>query len=93
VVNTPRTLGEILPVIMQRIIAALASDGPDQRTTASRCLGELVKKLAERVLPSIIPILQAGLSHPDANSRQGVCLGLSEVLESATKQQLARCVI
>ena len=90
VVNTPRTLGEILPLLMQRIIRALAADGSDHRTTASRCLGELVKKLAERVLPTIIPILQAGLSNPDSNSRQGVCLGLSEVLVSATKLQLAR---
>ncbi len=70
VVNTPRTLGEILPVLMQRIIASLAADGADQRTTASRCLGELVKKLAERVLSTIVPILQEGLTHPDSNTRQ-----------------------
>lgn len=117
--NTPRTLGEILPVLMQRIIAALAASGSDQRTGASRCLGELVRKLAERVLPTIIPILQQGLSNPDANTRQvrhraqarvrrrgtltprvarslstpqGICLGLSEVLTSATRVQLARFV-
>jgi len=89
VMNTPRTLGEILPVLMQRIISALASDGTDRRTTASRCLGELVKRMAERVLPIIIPILQDGLSHPDANTRQGVCDGLVEVLDSASRQQMA----
>ena len=70
VLNTPRTLGEILPVLMQRIIVALAASGPDQRTGASRCLGELVRKLAERVLPSIVPILQEGLKHPDGDTRQ-----------------------
>ncbi len=70
VVNTPRTLGEVLPVLMQRIIGALAASTADQRTGASRCLGELVRKLAERVLPTIVPILQAGLSHPDSNTRQ-----------------------
>ena len=70
VLNTPRTLGEILPVLMQRIIVALAATGPDQRTGASRCLGELVRKLAERVLPSIVPILQEGLKHPDGDTRQ-----------------------
>ena len=70
VVNTPRTLGEILPVLMERIIGALAASGSDQRTGASRCLGELVRKLAERVLPTIVPILQQGLSHPDSNTRQ-----------------------
>ena len=70
VLNTPRTLGEILPVLMQRIIVALAASGADQRTGASRCLGELVRKLAERVLPSIVPILQEGLKHPDGDTRQ-----------------------
>ena len=70
VLNTPRTLGEILPVLMQRIIVALAASGADQRTGASRCLGELVRKLAERVLPTIVPILQEGLKHPDADTRQ-----------------------
>ena len=89
VVNTPRTLGELLPVLMQRIIAALAASGVDARMGASRCLGELVRKLAERVLPTIVPILQAGLGHADADTRQGVCLGLSEVLTSATRVQLA----
>ena len=89
VMNTPRTLGEIMAVLMQRIIAALASDGADQRTTASRCLGELVKRMADRMLPTIIPILQAGLSHPDAGTREGVCTGLVEVLDSASRQQLA----
>ncbi len=74
VVNTPRTLGEILPVLMQRIIASLAATAADQRTSASRCLGELVRKLAERVLPTIVPILQAGLSHPDSNTRQARAL-------------------
>jgi len=89
VVNTPRTLGEVLPQLMRLIIAALAAGGADQRATASRCLGELVKKLAERVLPSIIPILRAGLGALDPASRAGVCLGLSEVLGSATRLQLA----
>ena len=70
VLNTPRTLGEILPVLMQRIIVALAASGADQRTGASRCLGELVRKLAERVLPTIVPILQEGLKHPDGDTRQ-----------------------
>ena len=70
VLNTPRTLGEILPVLMQRIIMALSASGADQRTGASRCLGELVRKLAERVLPTIVPILQEGLKHPGADTRQ-----------------------
>ncbi|KAH0448399.1 hypothetical protein IEQ34_022199 [Dendrobium chrysotoxum] len=55
---------------------------------AGRSLGELVRKLGERVLPSIIPFLSQGLNDPDASRRQGVCIGLSEVMASAGKQQL-----
>jgi hypothetical protein len=37
---------------------------------AGRSLGELVRKLGERVLPSIIPILSQGLKDPNAGRRQ-----------------------
>jgi hypothetical protein len=37
---------------------------------AGRALGELVRKLGERVLPSIIPILSQGLKDPNASRRQ-----------------------
>lgn len=37
---------------------------------AGRSLGELVKKLGERVLPSIIPILSRGLKDPSTSRRQ-----------------------
>jgi len=37
---------------------------------AGRSLGELVRKLGERVLPLIIPILSQGLSDPDSSRRQ-----------------------
>ena len=80
---------QVLPALMARVIRALSADGADQRTTASRCLGELVRKLADRVLPTIVPILQRGMADADAGVRQGVCLGLCEVLTAANRQQLA----
>ncbi|KAI0489335.1 hypothetical protein KFK09_029177 [Dendrobium nobile] len=88
VANTPKTLKEIMPVLMNTLISSLASPSPDRRQVAGRSLGELVRKLGERVLPSIIPFLSQGLNDPDASRRQGVCIGLSEVMASAGKQQL-----
>jgi hypothetical protein len=35
------------------------------------------------VLPTLIPILQTGLQTGDAAHRQGVCLGLSELMGAA----------
>ncbi|KAM7532155.1 hypothetical protein LguiB_035565 [Lonicera macranthoides] len=88
VVNTPKTLKEIMPVLMNTLISSLASSSSERRQVAGRSLGELVRKLGERVLPLIIPILSRGLKDPDANRRQGVCIGLSEVMASAGKSQL-----
>ncbi|CAA0814499.1 ILITYHIA, partial [Striga hermonthica] len=88
VANTPKTLKEIMPVLMNTLISSLASSSSERRQVAGRSLGELVRKLGERVLPLIVPILSKGLSDPDPGRRQGVCIGLSEVMASAGKSQL-----
>ncbi|KAJ0080466.1 hypothetical protein Patl1_23083 [Pistacia atlantica] len=88
VANTPKTLKEIMPVLMNTLISSLASSSSERRQVAGRSLGELVRKLGERVLPLIIPILSRGLKDPNASRRQGVCIGLSEVMASAGKNQL-----
>ncbi|CAL5326047.1 unnamed protein product [Camellia sinensis] len=80
VANTPKTLKEIMPVLMNTLITSLASSSPERR--------QLVRKLGERVLPLIIPILSRGLKDPNASRRQGVCIGLSEMMASAGKSQL-----
>ncbi|XP_068667141.1 protein ILITYHIA isoform X2 [Aristolochia californica] len=88
VANTPKTLKEIMPVLMNTLISSLASSSSERRQVAGRSLGELVRKLGERVLPLIIPILAQGLKDPNPGRRQGVCIGLSEVMASAGKHQL-----
>ncbi|GAX75317.1 hypothetical protein CEUSTIGMA_g2762.t1 [Chlamydomonas eustigma] len=89
VVNTPKTLLQILPVLMSQIISALASNSEDRRIMAARCTGELCRKMGERVLSRIMPILRDGIHSEEAGTRQGVCLGLKEVLENISKHQLA----
>jgi len=88
VVNTPKTLGEILPALMDILINALATGGEDGRQTAGRCLGELVRKTGEKFLPTIVPILRDGTESQDVATRQGVCFGLKELLDSLTRHQL-----
>ncbi|XP_058216318.1 protein ILITYHIA isoform X2 [Rhododendron vialii] len=88
VANTPKTLKEIMPVLMNTLITSLASPSSERRQVAGRSLGELVRKLGERVLPLIIPILSQGLNDSNGSRRQGVCIGLSEVMASAGKSQL-----
>ncbi|KAJ3090385.1 translational activator of GCN4 [Quaeritorhiza haematococci] len=85
--NTPRTLKEILPCTMEMLISSLASSSYDKRSVAARTLGDVVRKLGESVLAEIVPILEKGLDSDDPNTRQGVCIGMSEIMGTASKQQ------
>ncbi len=53
-------------------------------------MGDLVRKLGERVLPEIIPILEKGLDSPDSDQRQGVCIGLSEIMTACSRDYVSR---
>ena len=49
VVNTPRTLKAIMPRLLDISIEAIASKGEERQAMASRCLGELVRKMGHQV--------------------------------------------
>ena len=55
---------------------------------AGVCLGELVRKMGDRVLRQIIPILQTGMKDPSPATRVGVCTGLKELLQNISHSQL-----
>ncbi|CAK9099082.1 Protein ILITYHIA [Durusdinium trenchii] len=87
--NTPRTLRELLPTLMTRLIANLASTNREKQRVAARCVGDLVGKLGERVMPELMPIFMDTLSEGDAHVREGVCIGLAELINATTKDLLA----
>merc|ERR1719411_836494 len=88
VTNTPKTPREILPTLFNLLLSCLASSNYDKRQVAARTLGDLVRKLGERVLPEIIPILEHGLDSDDKDKRQGVCVGLSEIMNSTSRDMV-----
>ncbi|CAM9143400.1 unnamed protein product, partial [Chrysoparadoxa australica] len=90
--QTPRALREILPILTDKVISFLACGNPDKRLVAGRTLGDIVVKLGDHVLPEIVPFLRKGLESGDEHMRQGVCLGLAEVFESATKRQVEQFI-
>jgi hypothetical protein len=85
---TPRTLREILPILISQVIDALGSGDSEKTTVAGRCLGDIVKKLGEMVLPEVIPILRDALYTGDEHTKRGVCIGLAEIIEEGSKEQI-----
>ncbi len=49
---------------------------------AGRCLGELVRKMGDRVLTHIIPILQKGMASVDAATRQASAQDALVIIEN-----------
>ncbi|CEP19550.1 hypothetical protein [Parasitella parasitica] len=88
VANTPRTLKDIMPVMIAMIIKTLSSDDFEQRAVAGRTLSEIVQKLGEGILPEILPILQDGMASDDQDIRLGVTVAFSEIMASAGKLQV-----
>ncbi|OAV93029.1 hypothetical protein PTTG_02828 [Puccinia triticina 1-1 BBBD Race 1] len=86
--NTPKTAREIMPTLMQTLIRILASPGEEQRETAARTLGELVKKLGENILAVINKTLQNAMQSEDVRVRQGVSLAVIDIIASISQTQL-----
>lgn len=86
--QTPKTLVQIMPYLVDSIIHKLSDESDDRRTVAAKCLSDLVRKLGDRVLPVIVPHLRNGLDSSDHAVRRGVCMGLSEILAAAGKVQV-----
>ncbi|KAI9103109.1 armadillo-type protein [Phlyctochytrium arcticum] len=92
VANTPRTLKEIMPILMEILVGSLASENDEKRGCAARCLADLVRKLGDRILQDLLPILENGLESERVEIRQGVCVAMSEIMTSAGKAQIMEFV-
>ena len=87
---TPRTLREVLDSLVEQIVNALASGHPDHTQVAGRCLGDIVSKLGDTVLPEIMPVLKDALYRGDTHTRLGACVGLTEVIGCSSKEQIIK---
>lgn len=90
VTNTPRTLREILPQLLAIVLGSLTSDLHDHRQVAARTLGDLVRKLGHRVLPEVVPLLEERLQSEAQQERQGVCIGLSEIIKCTDVESVSQ---
>jgi HEAT repeat protein len=93
VVNPPRTLREIMHEMMSMIIEFMASEEETFQVMGGRTMGDLVHKMGDSVLPMVLPILREGIQDEDPMRRQGICLGLAQVISSSTKVMLEAFVV
>ncbi|CAE6499296.1 unnamed protein product [Rhizoctonia solani] len=87
VANTPRTVRDLLPTLIEQIVNLLASPYSDQRETAARTIAELCRKLGEKILGEIVPLLRTAATSPNPATREGVCLVLTEIMLNTTESQ------
>ncbi|KAG6873014.1 hypothetical protein C0995_003975 [Termitomyces sp. Mi166 len=85
--NTPRTVRELLPELLNQLVLLISSDEAEQQETAVRTTTEISRKFGEKILAAIITSLQEKSTSPDSRTREGVCLMLSEIMESTTESQ------
>ena len=74
---------------MSRGLQGVRPNLSSARQIAARTLGDLVRKLGEKILPEISPILEEGLRSPKSDERQGVCIGLSEIMKSTSRDAVS----
>jgi hypothetical protein len=87
--NTPRTLRRVVRPLMECVIQGLSDARSEERQqVAGKTLGDVVRKLGDRVLPQIVPLVVQGLEIGAEEQRRGVALGLHELIASAAKKDL-----
>lgn len=90
VANTPRTVKEIIPALTQIIVRRLASSDDTHRTIAAATLGEVVRRVGANALAQLLPTLEESLVSSDTDAKQGICIALTELINSASEDALLR---
>lgn len=85
--NTPRTILEIMPTLVQLIVEKLSSNVEDLQEMAGKCVGEIVTKLGDKILPAVIRPLQEGLVSEKEDRRLGSSIGLFQVMNACSRKQ------
>uniref|UniRef100_A0A1I7UWW1 TOG domain-containing protein n=1 Tax=Caenorhabditis tropicalis TaxID=1561998 RepID=A0A1I7UWW1_9PELO len=84
--NTPRTLKEVTKVLFEMVVDSLASTCDERQQMGARCLGELVRKMGDKVINDILPVLDVNQKSEEIAKRIGVAIALHEIIGNMSKE-------
>jgi HEAT repeat protein len=90
--HTIKTVKQVMAPLISLLLPCLASEEREARITAARTLGEVVRKLGQKVLPQIFPILTSGMESENPLQRQGVSVGLCEIMSASNHEVIVEFV-
>ena len=90
--HTIKTVRQVLAPLIETLLTCLADSDKDKRQMAAKTLSEVVRKLGVRVLPEIWPILENGMDSEDPLERQGVSVGLFEIMGVSSQETILEYV-
>lgn len=82
VANTPKTIKEIMPTLVNIIVRRLASPDDTQRIIVAATLGDMIRRVGGNALSQILPTLQETMVSSDSDAKQGICIALYEIINS-----------
>eukprot|EP00818_Percolomonas_sp_WS_P004632 CAMPEP_0117436456 /NCGR_PEP_ID=MMETSP0759-20121206/1016_1 /TAXON_ID=63605 /ORGANISM="Percolomonas cosmopolitus, Strain WS" /LENGTH=2571 /DNA_ID=CAMNT_0005228055 /DNA_START=624 /DNA_END=8339 /DNA_ORIENTATION=+ len=86
--HSPKVLRVIMPTLIDVIITHLSHEDEEKRQTGARCIGELVGRMGDTVVSDLIPLLGDRLHSDSPQTRQGVCIGLTELMNASSNKVL-----
>lgn len=84
VANTPKTIKEIMPTLINIIVRRLASPDDIQRNIVAATLGDMIRRVGGNALSQILPTLQEAMVSSDSDAKQGICIAIYEIISSTS---------
>eukprot|EP00871_Galdieria_phlegrea_P002111 jgi/Galph1/2900/GphlegSOOS_G1553.1 len=90
IVNTPKSVRELLPLIIAELIEELSCGSEDLHERACETLADLVKRFGERILPEILPLLEPSIRSSDVVIRRSTSDGLLYLVQNCPRNLFSR---
>ncbi|TID26219.1 hypothetical protein CANINC_002808 [Pichia inconspicua] len=88
VANTPKTIKEILPTLLNIIVRRLASPDDIQRNIVATTLGDMIRRVGGNALSQILPTLKENMISADSDAKQGICIAIHEIITSTSTDNI-----